>query len=173
VPADLTEPVSATDHVRAAPGADLELVMYGDFECPYCAAAQGILARVERRLEGRLVLVFRHFPVEAVHPRAQLAAEAAEAAAAQGAFWEMHDALYAAQGRLDEDDLHAHARALGLDRERFADDLRSGRHRRRVLLDLESGRASGVTGTPAFFAGGRRVSGSFDASSLVEALRAV
>src|SRR3954470_12986678 len=112
---DLTEPVHDGDHVRGAAGADLELVMYGDFECPYCAAAQGILARVERRLDGRLRFVFRHFPVEDVHPHARQAAEASEAAAAQGAFWGMHDALYAAGGRLATDDLVRHAAALGLD----------------------------------------------------------
>jgi protein-disulfide isomerase len=164
--------VHAADHVRATAGADLELVMYGDFECPYCAAAQGILARVERRLEGRLRLVFRHFPVETVHPNAWAAAEASEAAAGQGAFWEMHDALYAARGRLAADDLVRHAGALGLDAARIAEELGAGTHRPRVEHDLHTGRAAAVTGTPAFFANGERVEGAFDAGSLVAALRA-
>src|SRR4051812_42918678 len=143
VAGQLTEAVHAGDHVRAAPGADLELVMYGDFECPYCAAAQRILVRVEDRLQGRLRFVYRHFPIEEKHPHAVLAAQASEAAAVQDAFWPMHDAMFAAQGRLTEDDLIRHARTLGLDRERFAAELRSGTHLERVLHDLETGRASG------------------------------
>jgi protein-disulfide isomerase len=95
----LSEPVGPGDHLRGSPGADLELVMYGDFECPYCTAAQSILDRVRERLGDRLRFVFRHFPLEELHPHARQAAEAAEAAAAQDAFWEMHDALYAAGGR--------------------------------------------------------------------------
>src|SRR4051794_6860176 len=90
----LSEPVGPADHVRGAPGADLELVMYGDFECPYCTAAQSIIERVRSRLGDRLRFVFRHFPLEQIHPHARQAAEASEAAAAQEAFWEMHDALY-------------------------------------------------------------------------------
>ena len=101
VPASLDPPLGPDDHVRGAADAPYELVMYGDFECPYCAAAQSILARVRTRLGDELRFVFRHLPLEAVHPHARHAAEAAEAAAAQGAFWEMHDALYAARGRLD------------------------------------------------------------------------
>src|SRR3954462_1230868 len=113
--ADLTEPVHAGDHVRGSAGADLVLVMYGDFECPHSAAAQGILRRVEGRLGGRLQLVFRHFPLDWVHPHALHAALAAEAAATQGAFWEMHDALFSARGRLEDADLLEHAERLGLD----------------------------------------------------------
>src|SRR5215212_3056261 len=101
----LTQPVGPADHVRGGPAADLELVMYGDFECPYCTASQSILERVRDRLGDRLAFVFRHFPLEQIHPHARQAAEAAEAAAAQGKFWEMHDALYGAGGRLGEADL--------------------------------------------------------------------
>src|SRR5688500_18268952 len=115
MPDRLIEPVGPEDHVRGAEDAELELVMYGDFECPYCAAAQSILDRVQARLDGRLRFVFRHFPLDEVHPHARQAAEAAEAAAAQGRFWEMHDALYAARGRLIERDLLDHARVIGLD----------------------------------------------------------
>ncbi len=171
MPHRLSEPVNAGDHVRGAPGADLELVMYGDFECPYCTAAQGILARVETRLGDRLRLVFRHFPLDGVHPNARRAAEASEAAAAQGSFWEMHDALYASGGHLAEADLVRRARDLGLDADRLTEELRDGAHAPRVAHDLETGRASGVAGTPAFFANGVRVVGAFDAGSLVEALR--
>ena len=168
----LTEPVHAGDHVRGEPDADLELVMYGDFECPYCTASQGILQRVSRRLDGRLRFVFRHFPLDGVHPHAREAAQASEAAAAQGAFWEMHDALYAAGGHLETADLVGAARGLGLDAGRVAAELASGAHGPRVEHDLQTGEASGITGTPAFFANGRRVEGAFDAGSLVEALQA-
>ena len=168
----LTEPVGPDDHVRGPSDAELELVMYGDFECPYCAAAQSILERVQRRLDGHLRFVFRHFPLDEVHPHARQAAEAAEAAAALGRFWEMHDALYAARGRLTERDLREHASALGLDARAVDAALLDRRYRERVQADLESGRASGVTGTPAFFANGVRVDGAFDAGSLVDALTA-
>lgn len=167
---DLTEAVGPDDHRRGSADADLELVMYGDFECPYCAASQRVLGRVERRLEGRLTFVFRHFPLESVHPHAPRAAEAAEAAAAQGRFWEMHDALYGAGGRLEDADLLRHAGAVGLDVERVRAELDAGTYVDRVARDRASGEASGVTGTPAFFANGRRVEGSFDAGSLVGAL---
>jgi formate-nitrite transporter family protein len=170
--ADLSVPVGPTDHVKGAAGGDLELVMYGDFECPYCAASQRVLARVEGRLEGRLRFVFRHFPMEAVHPNALRAAEVAEAAAAQDAFWEMHDALYAAGGRLGPADLLGHAARLGLDVARVEADLDAGTHRARVERDRASGAASGVSGTPSFFANGRVVEGAFDARSLVDALLA-
>ncbi len=167
---DLTEPVRSADHVRGVPEADLELVMYGDFECPSCAESQSILARVERRLGERLRFVFRHFPLESVHPHALLAAQAAEAAAVQDAFWPMHDALYAANGRLSEADLVDHAKALGLDAARVRDELAAGVHLDRVRHDAATGEASGVAGTPGFFTNGRRLDGAFDAGSIVEAL---
>src|SRR3954470_11821873 len=98
-------PLDAGDHVAGPPDAPLELVMYGDFQCPYCTAAQSIIARVRTRLDGRLRFAFRHFPLPEKHPDAERAAEASEAAAAQGRFWEMHDRLYAARGALGHDDL--------------------------------------------------------------------
>jgi protein-disulfide isomerase len=167
---DLAEPVHDGDHVRGAADAELVLVMYGDFECPYCAAAQGILHRVEERLGDRLRFVFRHFPLDWIHPHALHAAQAAEAAGAQGAFWEMHDALFNARGRLEDADLVAHAERLGLDAAAVDAALRSGTHTERIERDRETGTASGVTGTPGFFANGTRVEGAFDAGSLVTAL---
>ena len=166
----LTIPPGPDDHVRGPDDADLELVMYGDFECPYCMAAQSILGRVRARLGERLRFVFRHFPVEAVHEHALQAAQAAEAAAAQGAFWEMHDALFAQQGRLSRRDILAVARRLGLDVARLEADLDREVHLARVRRDQESGRASGVRGTPGFFANGARLDGAFDAGSIAEAL---
>jgi protein-disulfide isomerase len=170
VPAALALPLDAADHVSGPVDAPLELVMYGDFQCPYCTAAQPIVARVRTRLEGRLRFAFRHFPLPEVHPDASRAAEASEAAAAQDAFWPFHDAAYANRGHLAEADLLAIAGRLGLDAARVADELRVGAHAARVERDVESGRASGVDGTPAFFANGTRVEGAFDAGSLVQAL---
>ena len=170
MPGPLDPPLAADDHVRGPERARHELVMYGDFQCPYCAAAQRILARVSARLGDDLRFAFRHLPLDAAHPLARGAAEAAEAAAAQGAFWEMHDALYAARGRLTERDLVAHARHLGLDAERVAAELAAGTHASRVERDLRSARRAGLTGTPAFYANGRLVSGTYDAGSLVAAL---
>ena len=166
----LTPPLTAEDHADGVDGAPLELVMYGDFECPYCAAAYPIVARVRERLADRLLYGFRHFPLREIHPFAQRAAEAAEAAAAQGAFWPMYDSLYQARGRLARDDLLVHARDLGLDQDRFAAELDGSNHSERVQRDVDSGRASGVTATPGFFVNGRLHAGSFDAGSLVEAL---
>jgi protein-disulfide isomerase len=172
VAAPLDPPLGAGDHVTGPPGADLELVMYGDFQCPYCTAAQGPLRRVRERVGDRLLLAFRHFPIAELHPDAERAAQAAEAAAAQGAFWPMHDALYASGGRLREAEILEAAAALGLDAERMRAELADGTHAARVARDVESGRRSGVDGTPAFFANGARVDGAFDAGSLVAALTA-
>ena len=147
--------------------------MYGDFQCPYCTAAQSILRRVRDRLEGRLRFAFRHFPLTEIHPDAWRAAEAAEAAGAQGSFWEMHDALYANGGRFGEADLAALADRIGLDVDRFRTELAAGAYADRVQRDVDSGRALGVSGTPAFFVNGTLHNESFDARSLVEALTSV
>jgi protein-disulfide isomerase len=144
--------------------------MYGDFQCPFCSAAQPILARVRERLEGRLLFAFRHFPLPEIHPDAQRAAEASEAASAQDAFWPMHDALYTAGGALGLDAVLAAAAAAGLDVERVRAELADGTHAERVNADADGARAAGVTGTPAFFVNGERHSGGYDAQSLIAAL---
>jgi protein-disulfide isomerase len=169
--ARLDPPLGPGDHVAGPDDAPLELVMYGDFQCPYCAAAQSIIRRVRERLDGRLRFAFRHMPLPA-HPDAENAAQAVEAAAAQDAFWPMHDALYAARGRLSLDDLVGHARALGLDGERVRREVLEGVHAARVARDERGAVAAGVTGTPAFFVNGVLHEGSFDAGSLVAALEA-
>ena len=163
--AELTPPISAEDHVEGPERAELELVMYGDFQCPYCTAAYPIVRRIRDQLGGRLLFAFRHFPLREIHPLAERAGEAAEAAAAQGAFWQMHD-----RGALSREDLIRYAGELGLDSDRVAAELDSEVHRPRVERDLDSGIASGVTGTPGFFVGGRLYGGSFDAQSLRAAL---
>jgi len=166
----LSPPLEQLDHLRGEPGAPLELVMFGDFQCPFCLGAQSILRRVRKRLGERLVFAFRHLPIPERHPLAPMAAEASEAAAAQGAFWEYHDALYAAQPKLSRETMLAVAGDLGLDVERLVGELDAGIHRDRVERDLASAQASGATGTPTFFANGIRHLGAYDASSLIEAL---
>jgi NhaA family Na+:H+ antiporter len=170
VPDPLTPPLGPDDHVDGPADAPLELVMYGDFQCPFCTAAQPILRRVRGRLEGRLRFAFRQFPLRSLHPDAERAAQASEAAAAQGAFWAMHDALYALRGQLGAADIVAAAARIGLDAERIRSALEEGTYAAAVQADVDSGAASGVTGTPTFFTGGVRHAGAFDAQSLIAAL---
>lgn len=168
----LTPPLEPVDHLRGEIGRPLELVMFGDFQCPYCLGAQSVLRRVRDRLGDRLVFAFRHLPIPERHPLAPLAAEASEAAAAQGRFWEYHDALFAAQPKLSPETVLEVAREVGLDAERMAAEIDSGAHRERIERDIASAEASGATGTPTFFVNGRRHYGAYDASSLVEELEA-
>ena len=153
-----------SEHVRGS--GDVELLEYADFQCPYCRDAVPSLARVLDRLDGRVRLVFRHFPVTTKHPRAGELAEAAEAAAAQGRFWEMHDLLFAER----DPDPVALAVRLGLDVARFEEELRAGVHAERVAADRARGEAAGVTGTPAFFVAGERHRGFYDVEALIDAL---
>jgi Na+/H+ antiporter NhaA len=172
-PSLLDPPVDpARDHVRGPVDAPLTLVEYGDFECPFCGRATGVVEELRERFGDRLRYVFRHVPLSDVHPHAQLAAEAAEAAGAQGRFWEMHDLLFADQDRLTPDALLERAAAIGLDVSRFARDLGSGRYARRVQGDVDSAESSGVEGTPTFFVGGRRHTGPYDADTLAAELMA-
>ncbi|HEX6781787.1 MAG TPA: DsbA family protein [Solirubrobacterales bacterium] len=168
----LSPPLGDLDHVRGERGAPLELVMFGDFQCPFCLGAQSVLRRVRERLGEQLLFGFRHLPIPERHPLAPLAAEASEAAAAQGRFWEYHDALFAAQPRLSPETIFAVGGDLGLDLERMRAEVDSGAHRGRVARDLASAEASGATGTPTFFVNGVRFFGAYDAGSLVEALKA-
>ncbi len=171
MPGSLVAPLTDRDHVQGEASAPYELVMYGDFECPFCQASQSVLTRVRTRLGDDLRFGFRHFPIDGLHPQARRAGAAAEAAGAQGAFWEMFDALFALRGRLGERELVRAARALGLDERRLARELEEGVHDARVEEDRQTGEASGVTGTPAFFVNGVLHTEAFDAGSLVAALR--
>jgi protein-disulfide isomerase len=166
----LTPPLGPDDHVDGPDDAPLELVMYGDFQCPFCTAAQPILRRVRERLDGRLRFAFRQYPLRELHPDAERAAQASEAAAAQGAFWEMHDALYGLRGRLGAAEIVAAAARIGLDADRIRAELEAGVHAAAVQADVESGKAGGVAGTPTFFVNGVRHTGAFDAQSLIGAL---
>lgn len=144
--------------------------MFGDFQCPFCLGAQSVLRRVRDRLDGRLVFAFRHLPIPERHPLAPLAAEASEAAAAQGDFWEYHDALFQAQPKLSRETMLKVGSDLGLDADRMAVEIDAGAYRERVERDVSSAAVSGATGTPTFFIDGERFFGAYDASSLVEAL---
>lgn len=166
----LSPPLEDLDHVRGEIGASLELVMFGDFQCPFCLGAQSILRRVRERLGERLLFGFRHLPIPEKHPLAMLAAETSEAAAAQGKFWELHDALYAIQPKLSRETMLEAAADLDLDVEQMSVEIDAGTHRERIDRDLASAQASGATGTPTFFVNGVRHFGAYDASSLVEAL---
>jgi protein-disulfide isomerase len=147
------------------------LVEYGDFECPYCGRAEPVVRELLAE-HGDVRFVWRHLPLSDVHPNAQLAAEAAEAAADQGAFWEMHDLLLDHQGDLQAPDLIRYAGDLGLDVERFEDHLRRRAGAARIAEDVDSGDLSGVSGTPTLFINGRRHGGAYDIATLTSAVRA-
>lgn len=169
--ARLAMPVGERDHVQGPATAPVTLVEYGDFECPYCAAAHVIIQKTQEIMGDDLRFVFRHFPLTQIHPHAEPAAEASEAAGAQGHFWEMHDVLYENQPRLDLPHLSTFAEELDLNMKRFISDLEEGIHRERVREDFMTGVRSGVNGTPAFFINDIRYDGSWDFVPLVDALR--
>jgi Na+/H+ antiporter NhaA len=170
---DLAEDVDpARDHLRGPYDAPVTLVEYGDFECPYCGQAEGVIRELLDSFGDELCYVWRHLPLNDVHPRAQLAAEASEAAAAEDRFWEYYDVLLAHQDALSPPDLGRNAEELGLDRERFWDELRGHGYAQRVAEDVASADASGVTGTPTFFINGRRHYGAYDVGTLAAAVRA-
>ena len=166
----LVLPVGERDHIRGPADAPVTLLEYGDFECPFCQAAHPAVEEVRRRVGDQLRFVYRHFPLANVHPHAEAAAKAAEAASAQGRFWPMHDRLFEAQGALTGEDLVAHAVALGLDVERFVRELASGIYAARIREDFMSGVRSGVNGTPTFYVNGVRYDGSIDLGSLLAAV---
>jgi formate-nitrite transporter family protein len=162
--------VSASDHILGPSDAPVTLVEYGDFECPNCAAAFPVVRNLLQSLDGQLRFVFRHFPVSIRHDHAQKAAEASEAAAAQGKFWEMHAILFQNQDELDRDSLIGYARELKLDLERFTYELDEAIHAERVYRDLASGEASGVSWTPTFFLNDVRHGVARDLDGLVRAV---
>ncbi|OSP30996.1 Na+/H+ antiporter NhaA [Streptomyces sp. 13-12-16] len=167
LPRTLARPVDpATDHIAGPVDAPLTLVEYGDFECPYCARATGVTKELRERFGDRFRYVFRHLPLPDVHPHAVLAARAAVAAGAQGRFWQMHDLLYEHQDRLEFEDIAAYAIEIGLDVERFLDDVDAEETAERVRADAAGAEASGARGTPTFFVGDRRHTGPYDAETL-------
>ncbi len=169
---DLGAPVDPDrDHLRGPEDAPVTVVEYGDFECPYCGQAEPAVRELLADF-GDVRYVWRHLPLNDVHPNAQLAAEAAEAAAAQDAFWEMHDILLARAANLRSRDLLGYAGELGLDTERFKRDLRTHAGAARIAEDVDSADLSGVSGTPTFFINGKRHYGAYDIGTLSAAVKA-
>ncbi|WP_396450474.1 Na+/H+ antiporter NhaA [Actinomadura sp.] len=168
---DLAAPVDPDrDHIRGPARAPVTVVEYGDFECPYCGQAEEVIRELLAGY-GDVRYVWRHLPLTDVHPQAQLAAQASEAAAAQGAFWEMHDLLLAHQDELQPRDLVRYAAELGLDVDRFRADLRAHKGADQIAEDVDSADLSGVSGTPTFFVNGRRHLGAYDIEGLTAAVK--
>jgi len=159
------------DHVRGAAEPRVTLVEYGDFQCPYCGDAYPVVHKLLESCDW-LQFVFRHMPLVDLHPRSEAAAQASEAAAAQGKFWEMHDRLFENQHALTDSDLSAHAAAIGLDVERFERELREGTYAERVAEDFRSGAASGIPSTPRFFVNGEMHLGTSNERGLRAAIEA-
>ncbi len=170
---ELAVPVSAMDHLLGPDHAPLTIVEYGDFECPNCQQAAPAVKLILKRHENRVRFVFRHFPLEEVHPHALLAAEATEAAGAQGRFWAMHDLLFDHFGELQPSQLRARAQQLNLDLARFDAELDDEIYRQRVREHQAGGRTSGVHGTPAFFVDGKLFDVSFGMRALAERVSAL
>jgi Na+/H+ antiporter NhaA len=168
---DLAVPVDPErDHVRGPARALVTLVEYGDLECPYCGQAEPVVRELLADY-GDLRYVWRHLPLTDVHPHAQLAAEATEAAAGQGRFWEMHDQLLDHQGALTAKDLVGYAAELGLNAEQFARDMRKHAGAAKIAADVDSADLSDVSGTPTFFVNGKRHHGAYDIDTLAAAVR--
>jgi protein-disulfide isomerase len=160
-------PIQPEDHVQGSPDARYTLVEYGDYECPDCGRLFVTLGELHVQLRDELRLAFRHYPLSGVHPHAQQAAEAAEAAGAQGRFWEMHDLLFANQSALGTKDLNRYAGQLSLDTQRFRDEVKHRIYEDRVREDFRRGVANGVYGTPGLFINGVRHDGALDVNSLL------
>jgi protein-disulfide isomerase len=168
----LSIPVTDRDHAQGPADAPVTLVEYGDYECPYCGKAYPVVKEIQERLGDRLRFVFRNFPLNTIHEHAGVAAQAAEAAGAQGKFWPMHDILYEHQEDLADADLHQYALKVGLEIYQFDSDLSSERFAKRVREDFRGGVRSGVNGTPTFFINGVRYNGEHTLEGMLPALEA-
>ncbi len=165
----LDDPVLPRDHALGPADAPITIVEYGDYECPNCLNFVPVIKEVRKELGDRLRFVFRHFPQSSIHPHASAAAEAAEAAADQGKFWEMHQALFDHQKELADIDLSHLALTLGLEIYKFESSRSQDKHRRRIKEDFESGVRNGVKRTPTLFINGRRFDGKIEAGAIVAA----
>ncbi len=167
---NLAVAVGKSDHAQGPEDAPVTVVEYGDYQCPYCADMNPMIKAIAKAMGTQLRFVFRHMPLLEMHPYAQHAAEAAEAAGAQGKFWEMHDAILQQQSELGSDLLHQLAVRFKLDVGQFSADLATRRYRPRVKRDFMGGMRSGVAGTPTFFINGKRYEGALDHASLLSAI---
>lgn len=168
----LTVEISSADHLRGSLAAPRRLLIYGDYECPYTRKALISVAAVRKELGDSLVFAFRNFPLTEIHPHALRAALAAEAADAQGKFWEMHELLFKRQSFLVDQELIAYARLIGLDQDRFRADLEAQAALPRIEADLRTGELNGVEGTPSIFINGRQHLDDYDPKTLAAALTA-
>jgi protein-disulfide isomerase len=166
----LTLPVGSRDHIQGPATAAVTLLEYGDYECPHCALAYPVVKALQQRFTRTLRFAYRHFPLTTVHPLAEQAAEAAEAAGAQGQFWAMHDLLFERQPAFGTSDLARYAVSIGIDIDRFLEELVKRTHAARVREDFMTGVRSGVNGTPTFFINGVRHDGAYDLSSMLSAI---
>jgi protein-disulfide isomerase len=165
-------PTAGRDHIQGPLDAPSMLVEYGDYQCPYCGEAYPVVKAIQQRLGKRLCFAFRNFPLTNAHPYAEHAAEAAEAAGAQGRFWEMHDLLYENQDALEDENLSGYAAALGLDANRLMREVKAHAHAARIAEDFRSGARHDVNGTPTFFINGVRYNGAPSITELLAALTA-
>ena len=169
---DLVVPVSERDHRQGPATADVTLVQYGDYECPYTRQSTTIVRAIQQQLGDQLRFVFRNFPLTGIHPHALHAALAAEAAAAQGKFWQMHDYIFHHQHTLEDSDLAHFAEAVGLDRQQYARAMAEQHSLARIEEYVQGGERSGVQGTPTFFINGVLYRSSWDQDTLLAALQA-
>lgn len=168
----LRPPVSVNDHIEGNLNAAIELVEYGDYQCPHCGRAYPIVKRMQKELGDKLKFVFRNFPLAKIHPEATMAAIATEAAALQGKYWEMHDIIFENQEDLDMASLFEYARECGLNMEKFEKDMASPALAEKVEADFESGIRSGVNATPTFFTNGEKYNNGWESDRLLVFIRA-
>lgn len=169
---DLIDPIGSTDHVLGVPHAPVEVVEYGDFQCPTCKHVVPVVQMLLKHFEGRIRFAYRHYPIEDAHPHALCAAEAAECAGAQGKFWEMHQLLFDNQSHLDRKHLHRYAEALGLDMARFASEMNGESYRQRIREQMDAARRSHLRATPGFFVERRIQDVTFGNQALFDATEA-
>ncbi len=167
----LRPPPNAQDHIQGRPDAPIQLVEYGDYECPFCGRAHLVVKAIQRAMGDDLLFAFRNFPLTQVHPRALRAAQAAEAAGLQDRFWPMHDLIFENQQFLEDEHLFRYAALVGCDMEQFAQDIGSDAVAEKVRSDFLSGARSGVNGTPTFFVNGERYDGSWEPEVLLSFLQ--
>jgi len=166
----LKPPVNSKDHFQGDMNASIELVEYGDYQCPHCGHAYPIIKSIQNRLGDKLKFIFRNFPLAEVHPNAMNAAVAAETASSQGKFWEMHDIIFEHQEHLKDTDLIRYAARIGLNIQQFTSDFEKPQFLNKVDTDFESGVISGVNGTPSFFINGEKYNGSWEEEDLIQYL---
>jgi len=171
--AKLKPAVNSNDHIQGNEDAPIELVQYGDYQCPHCGRAYPIIKSIQKKLGNNVKFVFRNFPLSEIHPNAMHAALAAEAASAQNKFWEMHDIIYENQQHLYDVDLVKYAVKIGLDPKQFKADFEAPQYLEKIEIDFESGVRSGVNGTPSFFINGQKYDEDWDEAPFLAHLRSL